>query len=112
MFKKKESISPDKAYVINLINTSLLPLRSDITRMTKKIYVYMETLKVYSSEDMFSIIRNNKHYLSLLIREYTSVRQEIVSYIDSHQVDVVYPPEAREIIVHKIEYLLDVHNKG
>lgn len=112
MFKKKESISPDKAYVINWINTSLMPLKSDITRMTKKIYVYMKTLKVYSSEDMLSIIRNNKHYLSLLVEEYTSVRQEIVTYIDSHQVDVVYPQEAREIIAHKMEYLLGVHNKG
>ena len=112
MFKKKEFISPDKAYVINWINTSLFPLRPDITRMTKKIYVYIEALKVYSSEDMLSIIRNNKHYLSLLVEEYTSVRQEIVSYIDSHQVDVVYPPEAREVIVQEIEYLLGVHNKG
>lgn len=112
MFKKKESISPDKTYVINWINTSLLPIRSDITRMTKKIYVHMEALKVYSSEDMLSVIRNNKHYLSLLVDEYTSVRQEIVSYIDSHQVKISYPPEAREVIVRKMKYLLDIHNKG
>lgn len=112
MFKKKESTSPDKAYVINWINTSLLPLRSDITRMTKRIYVHMEALKIYSSEDMLSVIRNNKHYLSLLVEEYTSVRQEIVSYIDSHQVEINHPPEAREAIVQEIEYLLGVHNKG
>lgn len=112
MFKKKEFTSPDKAYVINWINTSLLPLRSDITRMTKKIYVHMEALKIYSSEDMLSVIRNNKHYLFLLVEEYTSVRNEIVSYIDSHQVEISYPPEAREVIVRKMEYLLDVHNKG
>ena len=72
----------------------------------------MEALKVYSSEGMLSVIRNNKHYLSLLVEEYTSVRQEIVSYIDSHQVEINYPPEAREAIVQEIEYLLGVHNRG
>ena len=111
MFKKKESTSPEKTYVINWINTSLIPLKSDITRLIKKIYIHMEAVKIYSSEDMISTIRNNKQYLSLLIDEYTLVRQDIVSYINSRQVDISYPPEAKEIIVNRIESLLGMTNK-
>lgn len=111
MFKKKESTSPEKAYVINWINTSLIPLKSDITRLIKKIYIYMEAVKIYSSEDMISTIRNNKQHLSLLIDEYTLVRQDIVSYINSRQVDISYPPEAKEIIVNRVESLLEMANK-